>query len=175
MYSEIPPIRNATDLEARHAALRAQGIEPPKPLPVDGRLLAENQFLGQTERIERPSADQSTYQGWGAKHLERDQERWDAAVKMRQHGEQIRADREARKQEAIDARRAEAEKADAAKRAEARAAVEAKLRARFMSNPASTAQDWERVKDSMIARHLEDEALARSQAAHRAYSAHYTG
>lgn len=171
----VIPLRGEQDSVARRQQMRSLGVEPPPALPVDSALLKDNQFLGQTERVERPSADQPRYQGHGAKNLERDIERWDAAKTMVDHNAQLRANRIAKEQAAKDTERQQREEVDSAKRTAARAALEAELRTTFMGNPAATEADWEAAKDGLIARHLADKAVAIDRAARRSAAVHYTG
>jgi hypothetical protein len=84
-----------------------------------------------------------------------------------------RTDRLARVEQERAAKQQERDEADAARRTEDRAALEARLKARFMANPAATLEAWERVMEQQVDDHLRREAAEADQRARREHARIY--
>lgn len=137
---------------------------------VDTSNLKNNEFLGYTREgtpgyKPRPTAADGPYRHAPADALEAAQEQWDAAEKWAKQNDKLRADRIAKEAAAQTAAGKQRMDAEIAKRSEARAKLEASLKSRFMMNLAATEADWAAAKDSIIARELEDQAVAADRAA----------
>lgn len=105
-----------------------------------------NVFLGKTQHLARPSADDPRYANF-PDTLARQQAQWDKAKAWDDRNARMQAERTA---EVERKRLAEVEQS----RAKARADLESRLHREFMANPAATVADWEAAKAGLIAKAL---------------------
>jgi hypothetical protein len=171
-YPVTGDLKGREELRKRAAEL---GITEREPFPATAEPLSVNQFAGLTDKVARPEVGDAQYRGTGATLLERDQRRWDDAKLIADHNAKLRADKEARNQTEKAETEAARTAANTASRSAARADLEDRLKSNFMGNAAATEADWERVKDSLVARALEEAALASDRSSRRRAAAAYTG
>lgn len=147
---------------------------------MDTSLLRNNEFVGYTREgtagyQPRPTADLPRYRSAPADALETEQARWDAAEAWAKENDRLRADRIGREEQERNTKRQEREAAETARRAEARVALEADVKRAYFMSPAATEEGWQRSKESLVDRRIEEQALAADRQARQQGAAMYRG